>query len=496
MSFFRLPRRAAAQARIAGLVSVLALMSACAPDLGPMAKMKPADNYAASKTLGAPTAAAWPGLDWWTAYNDPQLTALIEEALKGSPDLRVAQARLKQAIAMDEQASAVLYPTVNTKGSLDATAVSINAKGVPQSFKNFLPQNVQYFPQVSASLDYQIDFFGKNRAAVAAASSQAKAAEFELAAARLQISTNVASAYADLVRLTADRQAAQEAVRVRGDSLTLVSDRLKNGLENQSQLAESSALSNVSLGDVAALDQAIEAKRHELAALVGAGPDRGIDITVNTASAVKEPYSLPSNLTADLIGRRPDIAAARLRALAAADKIKVAHADFYPNVSLTGTFLGLSLTPDQLLNHGIYLGQFGPAVSLPIFEGGRLKGAYRNANGQYEEAVANYDKAVAQALREVADAISARKHLADQIVYAQKATADSQKSFDLATMRYKGGLSPYLTVLTAESTLVTQNRAAADLQAQALVANIALVRALGGGFTEDTTSSSKGHSHG
>jgi NodT family efflux transporter outer membrane factor (OMF) lipoprotein len=498
MSFLPPSSRAAPAVLFAGSVCALALLSACAPDLGPAPVIKSADSYGAQRTLEAPTATAWPTADWWTAYNDPQLTGLIEEALKGSPDLKAAEARVHQAQAMSEQANAALLPTVGAKGAINATAVSIRAKGIPDSFKDFLPKDVQYFPQVGANLDYQLDFFGKNHAAVAAASSQTRAAQFELAAARLQISTGVASAYADLIRLTADRGAAMEAVRVRGDSLTLVSDRLKNGLENQGQLAQSSAERNISQGDVAALDARIEQARHTLAALVGMGPDRGLDITVS-GSTLPTPFGLPSNLAADLIGRRPDVAAARLRASAAADKIKMAHADFYPNFSLTGSVLDLALTPDQLINHGITIAQFGPAVSLPIFQGGRLQGAYRNAAGQYEEAVANYNKTVVQALRDVADAVSQQKSIAVQLDYARKASADSEKAYNLATLRYKGGLSPYLVVLTAESTLVTQRQVAADLQAQTLTANVALVRALGGGFIDDSSSNSsnsKGPSHG
>ncbi|MDB5460524.1 MAG: efflux system, outer rane lipoprotein NodT family [Caulobacteraceae bacterium] len=497
MSLFRLSWRASA-ARIAGSVSVLTLLAACAPDLGPAARVKPAADYAVARSLGAPTTAVWPGQDWWTAYNDPQLNALIDEALKGSPDLKVAEARVRQAQARSQQAGAALLPSAGAKGNIQATAVQLNLAGIPASVKDALPNDWQPFTQIGANIDYQVDFFGKNRAGVAAASSLARASQFELAAARLQISTGVASAYADLVRLTADRAAAVDAVRVRGDSLTLVSDRLRNGLENQGQLAQSSAEANVSLGDVAALDARIDQARHQLGALVGAGPDRGLDITPNPAS-VGQPFGLPSNLAADLIGRRPDVAAARLRAEAAADKIKMAHADFYPNISLTGSVLDLSLSPDQIFSHNIILAQVGPAISLPIFQGGRLQGAYRGARAEYDEAVANYDKAVVQALHDVADAVSGQKALALQLGYARKALADSEKAYNLATLRYQGGLSPYLVVLTAESTLVAQRRAAADLQAQTLAGNIALVRALGGGFIDPNASNSpdvKGPSHG
>ena len=499
MFLFNPSSRAARAVRIAGLtaVSSLALLAACAPDLGPKPQMKSAASYATERSLGAPGAqATWPGQDWWKAYDDPQLNALIDQALQGSPDLKVAEARLREAAARSEQSGAALLPSLNASGNIQETGVELNLKGLPTNFKSFLPSTAQPFTQLGAKLQYEIDFFGKNRAALAAASSQADAAGFELQAARLQISTAVAAAYADLVRLTADRQAAVDAVRVRGDTLILVSDRVKNGLENQSQSAQSSAESNVSLGDVAALDARIDVTRHQLAALVGAGPDLGLDVKPNLA-AIGQPWGLPSNLPADLIGRRPDVAAARMRALAAADQIKVAHADFYPNFSLTGSILDLSLTPDQIVSHSVLLGQVGPAVSLPIFQGGRLKGAYRGARGAYDEAVANYDKTVVDALRDVADAVSTQKSLAGQLDYANKAAADSQRAYDLALMRYKGGLSPYLVVLTAQSSLITQQRAAADLRAQTLSANITLVRALGGGFIDpDNTSSTKASTHG
>lgn len=495
MLLFRPSRRGA---RLVGLtvVSALALLAACAPDLGVAPQMSPAANYAAERALGAADAKAWPDQDWWKAYHDPQLDALIDEALAGSPDLKAAEARWRAAGAQAEQAGAALMPSLNASGGVQATGIELNLPGLPQSVKQAVPTHVQPVTQLGAKLQYEIDFFGKNRAAVAAASSQRRAAEFELQAARLQISTAVASAYADLVRLTADRDAAVEAVRVRGDTLTLVSQRVRNGLENQGQAAQSRAEQNVSLGDVAVIDADIDTVRHQLAALVGAGPDHGLDVTPNPAS-VSTPWGLPSNLPADLIGRRPDVAAARLRAQAAADRIKVARADFYPNVSLTGSITDLSVTPDQIFTHTILLGQVGPAVSLPLFRGGRLQGVYRGARASYDEAVAVYNKTLVDALRDVADAVSAQKALANQLDYVRKAVADSQKAHDLAVLRYKGGLSPYLVVLTAQSTLIQQKRAAADLQARMLSANVALVRALGGGFADNEQfQTSKASSHG
>jgi NodT family efflux transporter outer membrane factor (OMF) lipoprotein len=504
MSLLRPPVRAVVAARIAGLVaaaSSLALLAACAPDLGPLAQARPPADYAATRALGAPTATAWPSEDWWTAYHDPQLTGLIEEALKGAPDLKAAEARVRQAEAQVQIQGAALLPTVSAGGNIQETGVELNVKGLPQNVKDAIPSDLQPFTQLSGKVAYEVDFFGKNRAAVAAASSQQRAAEFELRAARLQISTAVASAYADLVRLTADRQAAQDAVKVRGDSLALVADRVKNGLENQGQEAQSSAERHVSEGDVAAIDAQIDRTRHQLAALVGQGPDRGLDVQANLSS-ISAPWGLPSNLPADLIGRRPDVAAARLRAEAAAQKVKSARAAFYPNINLNASVLDLSFSPEKIFTQNVVLAQFGPAISIPIFQGGRLTGAYRGAAAEYETAVATYDKTVSDALRDVADAVSLQKALGEQLGYADKAVTDSRKAYDLAVLRYKGGLSPYLVVLTAQSTLIAQERAQADLKAQTLAANVSLVRALGGGFIPPAvaetskTPNEKGPAHG
>ena len=148
MSFLRPPMRADVALRVAGLAataSALALVAACAPDLGHLAQIKPAAGYAAQKTLGAPTTTAWPSETWWTAYNDPQLNALIEEALKGAPDLKVAEARLREAQAQTQVSGAPLLPSISGSGSVQGTGIELNFKGIPSNFKDFLPSTIQPF---------------------------------------------------------------------------------------------------------------------------------------------------------------------------------------------------------------------------------------------------------------------------------------------------------------------------------------------------------------
>ncbi len=478
-------RSASLRLSAAALPAALALgLSACAPDLGPAGKIRPVSDYAASKTFAWP-AIEWPAEDWWTAYNDPQLTGLIEQALKTSPDLKVVQARLVQAQAQARQAGAGLLPSLSAKGSVEETGVKLNFPDTPAQFKQFLPTSAQPFTQLSANLNYQIDFFGRNRAAVAAADSAARASQFELAAARLQLSTAVATAYANLIVAEANNSAARDAARVREGSRTLLADRLKNGLETRAEYSQSDSARQSSQVDLIATTGAVLEAKFALAALIGEGPDAALDL--EPAVGLKTtPIGLPANLAVNLIGRRPDIAAARLRVEAAAQREKVARADFYPNVNLVGSAMALSVTPKDIFSHNIELLQAGPAISLPIFEGGRLTGAVHTARGEYQEAVANYDKAVVQALHEVADSITLRQGAQESIDHAQLAFAASEDAYKLVNLRYKAGLTPYLSVLTAEGALVAARRQLNDLQAQALVADVALVRALGGGF-DDTS---------
>jgi NodT family efflux transporter outer membrane factor (OMF) lipoprotein len=193
-------------------------------------------------------------------------------------------------------------------------------------------------------------------------------------------------------------------------------------------------------------------------------------------------FGLPAQLEADLLGRRPDVIAARLSAEAAANRIKVAKAEFYPNVNLTA-FIGLqSLGLNMLTKSGSGVGSVGPAITLPIFDSGRLQGNYRGARAQYDEAVASYDETLTKALQEVADSAVSARALDLRLGKSREALAASAKAYNLTRQRYAQGLGTYLDVLTAEDALISNRRAVADLETRAFTLDVALVRALGGGF--------------
>jgi len=460
-------------------IPLLAGLAACAPDLGPKPEPIPPQAYATQQSFAAPQS-AWPRADWWTAYGDSQLDGLMDEALAGSPDLQIAEARMREADAAAQVSGAALLPSLSANGSASEVRESLN-QGFPPAFQGYLPHGWHSQGQITANLNYDIDLFGKNRAAFAAATSDALAAQVDFAAERLTISTSVVSAYANLEQLTADREAAKDALAVRKQSADLVSQRLSQQLENTGELAQAQSRVEAAEADLDRVDGQIAIARNQLAALLGKGPDRGLDIAL-PANAKIAPFGVPASLPLDLLGRRPDIVAARLRAEAAAKRIDVAHAAYYPNISISGDYGQQSFGIADLISPASRIGQLGPAISLPIFDGGKIEGDYRNARAQYDEAVATYNKTLTGALRQVADALANQRELTKELSHSRAALAESEKAYRVASLRYKAGLSRYLDVLTAEDTLVQQRRNVADLQAGSFAQDVALVQALGGGF--------------
>jgi len=462
---------------VAGLLAATAL-SACAslPAPTPARVAKAPQSYATAQALAAP-GAEWPGDAWWTAYGDAQLNTLMAEALAGSPDLAAAQARVRKADAVAQTARSRTLPTISANASVEEMKQSYNL-GIPPQF---VPQGYNDYGRATLDFSWELDFWGKNRAAVAAAVSDTRAAQADAAEARLMLSTNVAAAYADLSRLYAERDVAERAMAVQGETSQLVRSRVANGLDTLAEQRQAEAEPLQAKADLAAIDEQIALTRNRLAALAGAGPDRGLALARPSAATLK-PLGLPSEIAASLVGRRPDVTAARWRAEAAAERIHEARAAFFPDVNLTA-FIGVqSLFLSKLGSSGSDIGSVGPAVSLPIFNGGRLRAGYRGAEADRDAAVASYDAAVTEAFRQVADVVASSKALSTQLADSRAALAASEDAYRIAKLRYQGGLATYPTVLLAEQGVLRRRRTVADLDARALALDVQLVRALGGGF--------------
>jgi NodT family efflux transporter outer membrane factor (OMF) lipoprotein len=449
------------------------------PKLGRAPEIKPAQSYATAESFRAPEA-DWPTDHWWNAYGDPQLDQLVEEALKGSPTVVQAQARVRKAESLAREAKGAIYPAISANEQIAMNKESYYA-GFPPAFRGFLPHGWLPFNQESLNLDYSLDLWGQNRKTFAAATSEALAARADAAEVRLTLAAAVASAYSDLARLYAERDDARQVVEIRERTLKLFAQRGESGLETRGVVHQSDSNVQTAKGQLAAIDEAIALTRDQLAALVGAGPDRGLFIEQPKIGALR-PLGLPANLPADLIGRRPDILAARLRTEAASDRVGAAKAEFYPNVDLAALVGQEVLGLQYLRQPGSSLGQAGLAIHLPIFDAGRINGAYRGARADYDSAVAAYDQTLVQALQEVADALNGRRALSGQLADAEAAETQADKAWRIASQRYEAGLTNYLAVLSAEDQLVAARRARVDLEARGFTLDVALTRALGGGF--------------
>jgi NodT family efflux transporter outer membrane factor (OMF) lipoprotein len=456
-----------------------AALTACAalPGHEPRPAIEPQTSFASRQAFSAPIG-EWPAHGWWQIYGDPQLDALIEEGLAGSPSIAVADARLARARSYQDSARGALAPQLNGTSSFTEQKQSYNYL----SPAAMTPQGWNDYGRSSLDLSWELDFWGKNRAALAAATSDAVAASADADQARLALSTAIASSYAELARQHAALDTAIAARDLRAKTAELFGKRFTNGLETKGSLRQAESRRAGSDAEVLILEEQIALQKNRLAALLGAGPDRGLAIARPKVSFTRT-FTLPATLSAELIGRRPDLVAARLRAEAAAKRIHVTQAQFYPNVNLSG-FIGVqALGLDMLKQDGSGIGSIGPAITLPIFNGGRLRAQLRGAEAEYAEAVANYEKTLVQALQEVADAAVSQRALTSQIERIDAAVEAAREAWSVQNDRYAGGLASYLDVLSAEDYLLTNLRTQTDLQSRSMTLDVALTKALGGGYT-------------
>ena len=453
-------------------------LTACAslPGEGPRVVIRSESAYATAQTFTA-AKREWPQAAWWQAYGDAQLDALITEAMAGAPSVAGADARVARARAYQTSARGSLAPQVSAGTQLTAQKQSYNYL----SPAAMTPQGWNDYGRSSLDFSWELDFWGKNRAALAAATSEAFAADADAAQARLLLASSITSAYAELARLHAAHDTATAARDLRAKTAGLFAKRFDHGLETRGSVRQADSRHAAAVADVLSLDEQIALQKNRIAALMGAGPDRALGIRRPKADFARE-FALPANLSAGLLGRRPDLVAARLRAEAAAKRIHVYRAQFYPNVNLTA-FIGVqALGLDMLEEQGSDIGSVGPAITLPIFNGGKLRGQLRGAEAEYAAAVANYDSTLVQALQEVADAAVSQRALRPQIAQIDQAVDAAREAWRVQNNRYEGGLATYLEVLSAEDYLLSNLRVQSDLASRSLSLDVALNRALGGGY--------------
>lgn len=455
------------------------ILAGCASTRGlqPSGRALDADSLQARRSLAANdlSAARFPQRDWWTGYGDAQLDALIAEALAGAPSLDAADARVRQAVAQAGLADAARKPTVGASAQYSGAHLPETLAPEPVGGK-YLGADV-----LMLNFKYSPDLWGGKRARWQAALGQSRAAEVEAQAARLTLSSNIARSYVSLAQAFAAQDVAKDEQQRSQKLLALGQQRVKAGLDNQLQIRNAQSASASAEQQIQAAQQQIDAARNALAALLGKGPDRGLEIARPSLLA-KSAVGVPAVLPSELLGHRPDVVAARWRVEASSHGIKAAKADFYPSVNLSA-IVGLATGHlSDLFSSQARLYQGGPAISMPVFDGGRLRNELASSDAEYDLAVADYNQSLVGALREVADAVQSSRSLADQLVSAQQARDAAQQAWQIATTRYRAGLGTQIDVLTAQRPLLQLDQQLTALRAQRLAAQIDLDRALGGGL--------------
>lgn len=419
--------------------------------------------------------AAWPQRDWWKSLGDNQLDGLINEALRDSPDMQIASARAHQASAAAGAADAARAPQVDAEASVSRSRLARD--------QDPMGQGGAYSTLRSAQLgfSYTFDLWGGERAAWEAALGQARAAEVDRQAASLTLAADVARAYSDLGQAYIVRDLAQQDVKRTQEMLDLGKRRLQSGIDSEYQYQQTESLAASSQEQLIDAQKRLQSAQVAMAVLLGKGPDRGNEIA---RPAVLQPsaVALPSSLPADLLGRRPDLVAARWRVEAASKNIEAGKTQFYPNLNLTAAAGTQSLLGDSLFGAPSRFFNIAPAISLPIFDGGRLRADLDGRDADYDLAVAQYNKSLIAALNQVSDTINQLHAIAEQIVAKQRATDISQQSYDTAVQRFGSGIGNYLDVLSIEQQLLQSQRQLASLNAEQIDLSIQLMQALGGGF--------------
>lgn len=455
------------------------ILTGCASYSGIAPEGKALELAALKDSAPSESFAGWPRQAWWQELADPALDRLIAQALEGSPTLQAAGARLRRARAVAGQAEAAQWPKVDA--STSNTRERFSERGlIPAPYAG----TTQSVNELQVDGRWELDFFGKNSAALKAALGELRASEAEHQAARMLLANSVARSYYNLARLLAQRELAVQRNRQRGELAALTERRVKAGLDTRVELETARGVLSENARDIAGVDEQIDLARHALAALIGQGPD-AVNAVAPTLPAVA-PLALPSTLPADLLGHRADVVAARWRVESSVSSLAATRALFYPNVNLRA-FTGFSaIGIDQWLDSGSRHSGVGLAISLPLFDADRLRNQYRVSAAAVDSSVASYNGTLLEALRDVADQLSTLKSLEAQLARQQAALASATRSYDLALQRYRADIVDRLSVLSVETNLIAQRRIAVDLQARWIDSRLQLIRALGGGFAEAT----------
>lgn len=462
------------------LVALFITLTSCVSDIGisTVKRMAPPEQFASEKSLPN-QGGCWPTTDWAKDFQDPQLPALIEEALANNPSLEAAQARVLQAEALSDNKASLLFPSLNWRGEADGG--HLPPALIPRTLRPFFGGSWFTLGLFVYRLKYNLDIWGKNLALLKQALDLEKVNEVTEQESRLSIATAVASTYNQLTYYYALRNVLRRTVAQREKLARVYSIRLQTGLDPRVPIYQSRnqvASARVALKDT---EGQIRLTRQQLGTLLGGGPDRGFKIKQPRLIVTKTPR-LPSNIPLHLLGRRPDIVAAIWRVNASCEGVANVKAQFYPDVNIAalGGFAGFDIS--RLFNAESAGYQIGPVLTLPIFDAGALRSQLRQQYAYYEEVVANYNDTLNNALMDVASQLTNIKANEKQLKAQKEALIMAQRAYNLARKQFSYGLASQLVALDAQTQLLTEEQNRLKLLFNRRNLQIALIKSLGGGF--------------
>jgi multidrug efflux system outer membrane protein len=430
---------------------------------------------------------------WWQIYNDPALDTYEQQLLQANQSLVAARDRLDQARSLARIATAGMFPQLSTDPSAlreraganrplnGAGPTIVSVPGLPQpitiySQETSYTQNVFTIP---FSLNYEADLFGRVRHTVEAANASLQSTASDLQNVQLVLTAELAADYFTLRELDSEFAVVQESVDYQQKGLKLVTNRHDGGIASGLEVAQQAALLDSTVSQLALVQESREQYEHAIAVLVGQ-PASSLSLPVAPLRATPPP--VPLGVPSDELERRPDVSTAeRLMAYENA-QVGIARSAFYPHITLSGAGGWQSRDLGSLLNAPSLFWSLGADALEPIFEGGRNRANLAAARAAYDQSVANYRQAVLTAFQEVEDGISNLSTLSQALATQGAAVNDARRELEIANNRYIGGVTSYLDVINAQTTLLVSERLQTQLLGQQMVSSVYLVKALGGGW--------------
>lgn len=437
----------------------------------PAVAVPPEYRGAAAEQAGKSDAVSFGDQKWWDAFQDEVLRDLIQTALKQNYDVRIAAVRILEARAQLGIVRADQLPSVT------AGASSLNQRSA-QSAR--LPSFETTTNQVNLSLAWELDFWGKFRRATESARASLLAQEWARRQVISSLVSDVASAYFQLRELDLELEISRQTLATRKDSLRLTQVLADHGATSMLDVRQAEQLVFTAAASIPDLEQRIEQQENFISTLLGNNPQA----VTRGRKLVDQPHPLevPAGLPSTLLERRPDIRQAEQQLIAANAQIGVAKADFFPQITLTGTGGYQSSALTGLFTGPAGLWTFGGSAVQPVFEGGRIRNRVRLAQAQTEEATLFYQRTVQQAFRDVSDSLVGYRRSQEFRVQQEQLTHSAEEATKLSNMRYKGGATSYLEVLDSDTRYFSAQLTLAQAQLRELESLVQIYRSLGGGW--------------